>query len=223
MEALEPWSRDYFEDMFAQPDPWKYHTSNYERVKYQRQLEIIKDRNPDPKRILEIGCAEGAQTLLLAKQFPKAKITAVEISSNAFKRAEVNIRPLAERIELVNADIAECQNLLRDEYYDVIVWSESIYYLGGRLTFTAIYDLSSKILGKLKTTGVLVMANTVNLPEDLPEFTVTKRPFIDCYHNILSSLMHSVSRSTYVEEKAGSKYEYQIWTFRKNRFDVCSL
>ena len=215
MESLEPWSIDYFEDMFAKPDPWKYRTSHYERMKYQRQLDIIKDRNPDPQRILEIGCAEGAQTLLLAEQFPRARITAVEISSNAFKRAEDNTRPFADRITLVNADIAECQTQLREKYYDVIVWSESIYYLGGRLQLTTMYDLLGKILNKLKVTGLLVMANTVNLPEELPESTVTRRPFLDCYHVILSSLILSVSRSTYVEEKAGRMYEYQIWAFAR--------
>lgn len=221
MESLEPWSKDYFEDMFAKTDPWKYRTSHYERMKYLRQLEIIRDRIPDPKRILEIGCAEGAQTLLLAEQFRRARITAVEISSNAFKRAEDNIRSFADRIALVNADIVECQTLLKEKYYDVIVWSESIYYLGGRLQLTATYNLLGKILNKLNDTGLLVMANSVNLPEELPESTVTRRPFIECYHVILSSLILSVSKSTYVEEKAGKMYEYQIWAFA--RPDVGSL
>jgi hypothetical protein len=75
--ALDPWSIDYFEDKFAKPDPWKYFTTIYERTKYQRQLDIIKDRNPNPQSILEIGSAEGAQTLLLADQFPEANITAI--------------------------------------------------------------------------------------------------------------------------------------------------
>jgi cyclopropane fatty-acyl-phospholipid synthase-like methyltransferase len=222
MESLETWSKDYFEDMFAQPDPWRYLTSNYEQMKYQRQLEIIKDRDPNPKRILEIGCAEGAHTLLMAEQFPGVRITAVEISSKAFQRARINLQPFAERIDLVNADIAECQIQLKDEYYDIIVWSESIYYFGGKLQLTALYDLLCMILSKLKATGMLVMANTVDLPEELPEFTVTKRPFINCFYVILSSLIPSVSRSIYLEEKAGRRYEYQIWAFKRNQLDSYS-
>jgi tRNA G46 methylase TrmB len=85
---LDSWSNDCFEDKFAKSDPWKYFTSAYERTKYQRHLDIIKDRstNPNAQKILEIGSAEGAQTLLLADQFPKANITAIEISSHSAGR-----------------------------------------------------------------------------------------------------------------------------------------
>ena len=110
---------------------------------------------------MKSGARKVPKPSLLAEQFPGARITAVEISSNAFKRAEDNTRPFADRITLVNADIAECQTQLREKYYDVILWSESIYYLGGRLQLTTMYDLLGKILNKLKVTGLLVMANTV--------------------------------------------------------------
>ncbi|MGD0952554.1 MAG: class I SAM-dependent methyltransferase [Methanotrichaceae archaeon] len=122
-KALDPWSIDYFEDKFAKPDPWKYFTSIYERTKYQRQLDIIKDRNQNPQRILEIGSAEGAQTLLLAAQFPEANITAIEISSNALGRAKNNLLQFADRIELINADIAEYEPCIEDSFYDVCIWS----------------------------------------------------------------------------------------------------
>ena len=45
-----PWAIDYFEEKFAKPDPWKYFTSPYERTKYQRQIDVIKDRNPNPRK-----------------------------------------------------------------------------------------------------------------------------------------------------------------------------
>jgi trans-aconitate methyltransferase len=215
MESSQPWSIDYFDVKFMKPDPWKYLTSPYERTKYQRQLDIIKDRYPDPQNILEIGCAEGAQTLLLAKRFPEARITSVEISSNAFRRAKDNLKQYADRITLVNADILEYQAQLEENYYDVIVWSESIYYLGGRLSLTTMYCILGRVLSKLKAGGLLIMANTVDLPEAIPESAVTKRPLIDCYYVILSSLINSVSKSTYLEEKLGKMYEYQIWVFKR--------
>lgn len=214
MESLQPWSIDYFEEMFAKTDPWNYYTSPYEQTKYRRQVDLIKDRIPYPREILEIGCAEGAQTLLLAKQFPNARITGVEISLNAFRRAEDNLKQLGDRITLVNLDIAECQ-IGPKEKYDVIVWSESIYYLAARLTSITMHDLMSKILNRLKVKGLLVMANTLNLPEELPEYAVTKRPFIDCCYILLSSLILPLSKSTYLEEKAGKIYEYQIWAFAR--------
>jgi tRNA1(Val) A37 N6-methylase TrmN6 len=108
MKELHPWTTDYFEEKFEEPDPWKYFASSYEKIKYRRQLDIIQDRCPNPDKILEIGSAEGAQTLLLAETFPEAKITAVEISSKAIQRAEYNLAAHKNRLELINDDIANC-------------------------------------------------------------------------------------------------------------------
>jgi len=59
------------------------------------------------------------------------------------------------------------------------------------------------------------MANTLDLPEGIPESVVTKRPLIDSYYVMLSSLASPISKSTYVEEKLSRMYEYQIWAFEK--------
>ncbi len=216
MKSLQSWTLDYFEDKFAKPDPWMYFTSPYERTKYQRQLDIIKDRSQNPQEILEIGCAEGAMTLLLARSVQDARITAVEISSKAFRRAQENLKQFDDRIELINADIAEYLAQLKENHYDVIIWSESIYYLGARLSQVAIYDLLSKTLSSMKAGGLLITANTLDLPESIPESVMTKRPLIDCYYVMLSGLASPISRSTYVEEKMNRMYEYQIWAFEKD-------
>lgn len=149
----------------------------------------------------------------MADQFPEANITAVEISSNALGRARNNLSQFADRIELINADIAEYEPCIEDSYYDVCIWSESIYYLGARLTLTMTYDLLAKVMDKLKGRALLVMANTVGLPEGIPEHVVTKRPIIDCYYSLLSSLASPILKSNYSEEKLGRMYEYQIWAF----------
>ena len=70
MDDSRPWTAAYLEEKYSNPDPWKYFTSPFEQKKYHRQLEAIEDRNPFPGRILEIGSAEGAHTLLLAQAFP---------------------------------------------------------------------------------------------------------------------------------------------------------
>ena len=155
-------------------------------------------------------------TLLLAESFRGSRITAIEISSQAFRRAKNNLMQFDDRIELINADITEYQTRLTENYYDVIVWSESIYYLGARLSQTALYDLMGATIGKLKARGLLITANTLDLPESIPESAVTKRPLIDCYYIMLSSLVSPISRSTYVEEKLNRMYEYQIWAFEKD-------
>ncbi len=73
MNEINPWTIEYLEDKFAKPDPWRYSTSDYEQLKYERQLDAIKDRSPNPQRMLEIGSAEGAYTLKLARQFSSSQ------------------------------------------------------------------------------------------------------------------------------------------------------
>ncbi len=219
MTHNDPWTAGYLEEKFARPDPWKYLTSPYEQAKYKRQIEIIKDRMPDPRRILEIGSAEGAYTLMLAESFQSAKITAVDISSNAIKRARDRLAQYRDRVDVVNADIIEYESMIDENSFDVCIWSESVYYIGARESLNETYHLLEKIVVKLKPGGILVMANTIDLPEDIPESGITRRPLIDCYYHMLSSLCAPAMRAEYLEEKFGRVYEYQIWAFFRTKSD----
>jgi len=213
MNVPDSWNAGYMEEKFSVPDPWKYFSSPYEQKKYQRQLDVIKDRHPNPQRILEIGSAEGAHTRLLADNFPSAKITAVEISVQAASRARENLRPFLERVEIVNADILDWTPRIEDASLDICLWSESVYYLGARLPLDRTYALLREVVAKLQAGGLFVMANAVDLPEDIPEASVTQRPLIDCYYHLLSCLASPAEKAVYVEEKQGRIYEYQIWAF----------
>jgi trans-aconitate methyltransferase len=215
MTYIEPWTREYMEEMFSRPDPWRYFTTPYEQRKYLRQIEAIKDRNSAPGKILEIGSAEGAHTLLLVQHFPFAAITGVEISSHAVQRARESLHSFAERVELVNADIVDYESQIEDASCDICIWSESVYYLGARLSLIQINNLLSRIVGKLRGGGLLVMVNSVDLPEAIPESAVTKKPLIDSYYNLLSNLAVPVLRAAYTEEKLGRNYEYHLWVFQR--------
>jgi len=170
---------------------------------------------PNPARILEVGSAEGAQTLLLANQFPNAKVTGIEISSIAFERARGNLKSYENRVELVNADVIEYESRLDENAFDACIWSETVYYIGARLSLNDTYEFLNRMVRKLRVGGLMVMANTVDLSEDIPEWIVTRRPVIDCYYTMLSRLITPVIRSVYVEEKLGRIFEYQIWAFQR--------
>ncbi len=215
MTDKDPWTVGYLEEKFTSSDPWRYFTSDYEQTKYKRQLDVIIDRMPDPRKILEIGSAEGAQTLMLAECFPLARITGIEISVNAIKRAEENLRKYRDRVELANADIIKYVAMIEDSAYDVCIWSEQVYYIGAQISLNDTYLLLKSILDKLRPGGILVMANTVDLPDDIPESVVTRRPLIDCYYYLLSSLAAPALKAIYVENKLGRIYEYQIWAFER--------
>ena len=62
-EASRSKERDYWDRVFARPDPWNYGGA-YERRKYRHTLELMPDEPVG--RALEIGCAEGMFTELLA-------------------------------------------------------------------------------------------------------------------------------------------------------------
>ncbi|MEO7685215.1 MAG: SAM-dependent methyltransferase [Gemmatimonadaceae bacterium] len=55
---------EYFENLWKAGDPWRFESSECERQKYARQLELLSDRRYG--RVLEIGCAAGVFTRMLA-------------------------------------------------------------------------------------------------------------------------------------------------------------
>lgn len=215
MDSSDPWTAEYLDEKFTNPDPWKYFTTSYEKIKYRRQLDVIIDRRPNPRRILEIGSAEGAFTIMLAEQFPSAHITGIDISSHAIERARKILRRYDDRIKLVNADIAKFEPILEENSYDVCFWSESVYYIGAQISLVNTYRLMKRIIGKLLPGGILVMANAVDLPEDVPESAITERAIIDCYYDLISSLIAPGMKAIYAENKLGRIYEYQIWAFER--------
>ncbi|MFB3764005.1 MAG: trans-aconitate 2-methyltransferase [Methanotrichaceae archaeon] len=215
MDSSDPWTAEYLEEKFTNPDPWRYFTSSYEKIKYRRQLDVMMDRRPNSQKILEIGSAEGAHTIMLADQFPTAQITCIELSAHAIERARENLRRYGDRIKLVNADILEYEPLLEDSAYDVCIWSESVYYIGAQISLNKTYKLLKGIAGKLLPGGILIMANTVDLPENIPESAITERPIIDCYYSLISSRIEPTLKATYIESKFRRSYEYQIWAFKR--------
>ncbi|MGB3710130.1 MAG: class I SAM-dependent methyltransferase [Erythrobacter sp.] len=68
--AFGPYEReisDAWRAMFVDLDAW---------------TRAIKAAKPDPGRILEVGCGEGAGTEKLAEYFPNARIDAIDIADN---------------------------------------------------------------------------------------------------------------------------------------------
>lgn len=208
------WTKEYFDSGFKDKDPWYFFSSSYERRKYLRQLVLIKDRISTPKSILEIGCAEGAHTSMILDIFPEAEIVGVDISSVAIKRAIENVK--SDKVSFITADIINYINNIEDNFFDIIIWSESVYYIGDRLTLRDTFEYFDKIISKLKSGGLLCMANIID-QKDAPETPLTRRPIIKCYFSLLSHFTEPIHSSSYLDYKLESNkyYEYQIWIFEK--------
>jgi 2-polyprenyl-3-methyl-5-hydroxy-6-metoxy-1,4-benzoquinol methylase len=78
------------------PDLWNYHSSPYERQKYERTLARALDWRRASESVLEIGCSVGVFSKMLASHFDK--VTAIDVSKEAlgaatdYNRAKKNIR-----------------------------------------------------------------------------------------------------------------------------------
>jgi peptidoglycan/xylan/chitin deacetylase (PgdA/CDA1 family)/2-polyprenyl-3-methyl-5-hydroxy-6-metoxy-1,4-benzoquinol methylase len=111
-----------FERIFgARPDPWHYSTA-YEQDKYQQTLALLPRR---AECALELGCAEGVFTELLAPRV--GTLTAADISLVAIGRAS---RRCTAHRNVVFAQMDVVDGPL-DGPYDLIVCSEMLYYAGG--------------------------------------------------------------------------------------------
>ncbi|MGK7867096.1 SAM-dependent methyltransferase [Falsiroseomonas sp. E2-1-a20] len=125
---------DYFDALYAKsPDPWGFETSPYERTKYAATLAAL----PRPRygRALEVGCAIGVLTALLA---PRCEaLLALDGAEAALALARRRVAALPQvRIRRAwvpgdwpQADGTQADGTQADGPFDLILLSEVIYYL----------------------------------------------------------------------------------------------
>lgn len=97
VEAVtEPYERaEVFEDQYATgPDHWKYTSNPVERERFDLALRMLDDLRGDGSlgRVLEIACAEGVFTEMLAPRC--ASLLAVDFSETAVDRARARCRAM---------------------------------------------------------------------------------------------------------------------------------
>jgi hypothetical protein len=53
---------------------------------------------------------------------------------------------MKDRVELVNADVIEYESRLDEDTFDACIWSETVYYIGARLSLNDIYEFLSRMV-----------------------------------------------------------------------------
>jgi peptidoglycan/xylan/chitin deacetylase (PgdA/CDA1 family)/SAM-dependent methyltransferase len=146
------YDRHHFETVFAEAsDPWHYE-SPFERLKYEQTLSMLTPAILHGVRdALELGCAEGRFTTLLASRVPT--VLATDISEIALRRAATRCAA-HQNVRFARLD------LLRDQMpgkADLIVCSEVLYYVNGERELASV---ANKLAAALRPGGYLVAAHT---------------------------------------------------------------
>lgn len=142
--------KDRFDALFAaDPDPWDFETSFYEREKRADTITALQGRYF--RDALEIGCATGVLTRELASECDR--ITGMDVSDRALSIAKDKLR------NCPNIDLR--QGEIPGEWpagsFDLIVFSEVLYFLEP----AEIRDTSKRASQSLAANGVILLVNWI--------------------------------------------------------------
>lgn len=112
----------YFDKLYiADPDPWKFSTSAYEREKYATTIEELPRETY--VNALEAGCSIGILTRLLAQRC--RKLLAFDASGVPLQHARDRCKDL-DQVSFMKLALPDPWPA---ESYDLMVFSEVLYYL----------------------------------------------------------------------------------------------
>ncbi|MBE7209681.1 MAG: methyltransferase domain-containing protein [Gluconacetobacter diazotrophicus] len=157
MTAPASWDASVFDRLYAaDPDPWRFETSPYERAKYDATLALLPaDRRY--RSALELGCSIGVFTRRLAPRCDA--LLAVDLAAAALLRAHDGCASLPQvRFErrVLPADFPPGR-------FDLVLASELLYFLDA----TDLDTLSDRMTAALAPGGLLLLANWTG-PTDTP-------------------------------------------------------
>jgi cyclopropane fatty-acyl-phospholipid synthase-like methyltransferase len=138
----------YFERLYrGDPDPWKFATSDYERAKYAATLAALPAGRFS--RCFEVGCSIGVLTRQLAARCDA--LLGVDVSETALDQARARCADLTH----VALELMAVPGAWPEGSFDLIVFSEVLYYLG----LPGIQEAASRTLASLAPGGVVVLVN----------------------------------------------------------------
>lgn len=199
--------RTFFEGLWRKGDPWGLDTSAFEGAKYARQMELLGVTRYG--RVLEIGCGAGAFTTLLERQ--AGHVTAIDISPTAISMAKRHFGA-SNIIEFREANIMDQQQVRGTGPWDLIVMSETIYYLGWLHPFFDVAWLASELFHSTTQNGLFLMANTYGEFGDYLVCPWIIRTYRDLFINVGYRLEHE---ENFKGSKNNVELDVLISLFRK--------
>ncbi|WP_050384097.1 nodulation methyltransferase NodS [Bradyrhizobium pachyrhizi] len=132
----------------AVDDPWRLDSNSFEQRRYAQMLRL--SRNGDIAHALEVGCAAGAFTELLAPHCQR--VTVVDVMPQAIERARQRTKRWSH-ITWITCDI---QQFSTAEQFDLIVVAEVLYYLKD---VAAMHTAIRNLVSMLAPNGALVFGS----------------------------------------------------------------
>ena len=112
---------------------------------------------PDARRILDLGCGAGNQTLNLLRAFPAADCTLLDISPAMLARAHDRVAPVAAgQLTFVEGDLRTAE--LPEGHFDIVVAAAVLHHLRDDADWTLGF---SRIHALLKKGGVLLVSDLI--------------------------------------------------------------
>ena len=196
---------DHFESAWKDGDPWHFESSEYERQKYARQLELLSDRRY--ARVLEIGCAGGVFTRMLSTIADT--VVGIDIAPSAIALASAREIPPGVSFRVANAMNF---NVVAEGPWDLIVMSETIYYVGWLYPLFDLAWMATQLFESTAVGGRLLMADLSGGVDDYLNRPYMIRTYRDLMVNVgfereLEELFHG--------EKNTIRLEATITCFRR--------
>jgi SAM-dependent methyltransferase len=154
-EGIAQKAQGFFEDLWKGGDYWDFESSAYEHARCQHLLRMLEGRHYG--RLLEIGCGAGFLTRFLAHIADR--IVALDISQAAIDRAHaLGTGPAVADFRVAN--IMDYK-LHVDGPWDLIVFSDTICYLGWLYPFFDVAWLAAQLFEATRSGGRLLLANSM--------------------------------------------------------------
>jgi SAM-dependent methyltransferase len=170
-------ARRFFDDLWSESDPWSLDDSELDQRRYARQLELLADRRYH--RALEIGCASGSFTRRLVALCDE--LVAIDISERTIELA----RAAASQDDNVEYRVANAMelDLEREGSWDLVVLTETAYYLGWLYPMFDLAWLAHSLNEATMPGGRLLLANTISYENGLMSPWLT-RSYRDLFRNV---------------------------------------
>jgi SAM-dependent methyltransferase len=145
----------FFDELWCDSDPWDLDASEFEQRRFARQLALLDGRRY--RRGLEIGCGGGSFTRLIAPLC--AELVAIDVSEHAIERARAADGP-ATGVEYRVGNVMEL-DLEREGTWDLVVMTETAYYLGWLYPMFDVAWLAHSLHGATRAGGRLLLGNSI--------------------------------------------------------------